>query len=95
MEYASRRRASYVDVGAIFVNGASNATQLYIDGEPQSMSDLRGAPQADQVSTEMLIAALPSWPSFYTGAIDELAVWNTALAPDEVAAIYAAQAQWP
>jgi hypothetical protein len=28
---------AWVHVVAIFVNGASNATQLYIDGEPQSM----------------------------------------------------------
>lgn len=86
---------TWVHVVGIFVNGATTTTQLYIDGESQSMSDLLDTPQSDQVSTEMLVAALPSWPSYYTGEMDELAVWNAALSPGEVATIYAAQAQCP
>ena len=92
---ASAFANTWVHVVGIFVNGASTTTQLYIDGQPHTVSDLLGMPQSDQVSTEMLVAALPSWPSYYTGEMDELAVWNAALSPDEIATIYAAQAQCP
>ena len=87
--------SAWVHVVAVFANAASDQSLIYLDGVAQAMGQTLGAANASNVSGSLLVAALPSYPSFYTGDLDELAVWNVALTPAEVASVYGAQAQCP
>ena len=87
--------SKWIHVVAVFANGASNESLLYLDGQAQPLAQTLGSPTSSHVSASLLVAAFPSYPSFYTGALDELAVWNIALSPDEVGILYGAQVQCP
>jgi hypothetical protein len=86
---------TWVHVVAVFVNGSSDHSQLYLDGQPQAMSQTLGVPNAAAVTTTLRVAALPAYPSYYAGMLDELAVWNAELSASDVQTIYNAQENCP
>jgi hypothetical protein len=87
---------AWIHVVAVFVNGAPGMSRLYIDGQEQTMSPLMAAsPSPSVVSTPLIVAAFPTYPSFFAGALDELAVWNSALSSSDVATLYTTQASCP
>jgi hypothetical protein len=85
----------WVHVVAVFYNGMSNQSQLYLNGEAQQMSQALGSSNVGHADTSLLVAALPSYPSYLGGEMDELAIWNTALTAEDVATLYATQAACP
>ncbi len=86
---------TWVQVVAVFENGLSSTSVLYIDGQVQDSSQTLPGPADSNVSSTLTVGARPSYPAYYAGAVDELAVWNVALAPAEVATLYATQEACP
>ncbi len=78
-------------VTAVFNNGNVALNQLWIDGVQQTIAQRVGTSAIRNISTA---ARLGGWPNDgnnrYTGALDEVAYFNRALAPAEIAAQYSA-----
>ncbi|HTR56257.1 MAG TPA: LamG domain-containing protein [Kofleriaceae bacterium] len=87
--------SGWVHVVAVFGNGPSDGSLLYIDGQAQTMAQTLGTPHLANATSTMIVAGYASYPSFYAGALDELAVWNVALGAEDVATLYAGQAACP
>lgn len=83
----------WVHVVAIFNNGAVSGSRLFIDGAEQAMAQRMGPEGTSQVSAT---ARLGCWPLDldypFNGRIDEVKIYNRALTPAEIAAVYNAGA---
>jgi hypothetical protein len=78
----------WVHAVAIFFNGSSDQSQLFIDGALVPSTQTQGTANPATVSSAIKIAAYPSYPNYFPGAMDEIAIWNRALSPAEILALY-------
>jgi hypothetical protein len=84
----------WVQVTAVFTNGDPHNNQLYINGVQQTLSQqLGGTPNSAQVSSTAKIGSWDNDTNYrFTGLIDAVQVYNGALTPAQVQAIYNAGA---
>jgi hypothetical protein len=75
-------------VVAVFHNGMSDQSQLFIDGEMISAMQTEGSAGPATVSAAIKIGAYPTYPNFFPGALDEITIWNRMLTAAEVSDLY-------
>ena len=78
-------------VVAVFTNGNRLANSLYIDGVAQTLSSFSGTfnPSTAVVATTLRVGGWGVNTSYkFTGSLDELKVYNGALSPAQVMALY-------
>jgi hypothetical protein len=79
-------------------NGQYVGTTLYVNGEPVELEQdtvLPGAPVINVTSTTFTIQRATDLDRYFSGAMDEVALYDRALTPDEVQAHYAALSLHP
>jgi hypothetical protein len=76
-------------IAATLTNGVSNGSIIYIDGVQQKTCTWAPVSQVGEVGIGASKAA--SWQQFFTGAIDNVKIFNRAFSPEEIKAEYDAQ----
>jgi len=72
---------------AVTVSGTTGA--LYIDGRPESQTGgLSGVPSSAGNTTLGIGANVAESAYYFDGAVDDVAIWNSALTPSEMLSIY-------
>src|SRR5256884_931194 len=77
-------------VVAVFTNGGMGANKLYINGVQQTLTQLVGTPLTPPVTAASRISGWPSGGYQWNGILDEVAVYNGALAAARVSAHHSA-----
>lgn len=79
----------WVHVAAIFNNGNSELSRLFIDGVEQSLSRLNTVPTARTATADAQVGGWPFNRNYrYSGRVDEVAIYDKALSPTRIAAHY-------
>ena len=82
---------SWIHVAAVFTNGSFASNQLYLNGVPQSISQLFGTPASVSVTTNGAISGWGSSGAYkFNGLISDVAIYNGALPAARIQAHYAA-----
>jgi hypothetical protein len=75
-------------------NAAGPTVTLYVNGTPSTPTTPPPPPSTITPSdADVYIANLPNGGSLFVGMIDEVAVWNRALSPQEIQTLYTATSE--
>jgi hypothetical protein len=82
--------SKWTHVALVFYNGNySEKNKIYVNGQLQAPSQISGTPSSCAFGPTMLIGAgNPYAGYFYTGELDQVAVYNRELSASEIQAIY-------
>ena len=76
-------------VTAVFTNGDVTQNQLWIDGQEQSLTQEEGSPTPRNIDNNVFIGDwLSDNTAHFTGNLDEVAFFNSALTPDQIHNLY-------
>ena len=79
----------WVHVAAVFHNGDATRSRLYIDGLPQTMSQMRGTTGDRTLSSDLRFGTWPNNGAYpFFGVIDEVHVFNESLSDADVPALF-------
>lgn len=81
----------WVHAVAVFFNGPSDQSILYIDGQRPLAMQTEATAFSASVEAMINIGAYPGYPNFYPGLMDDIAIWNRALTAEEVQTLYTHQ----
>jgi RHS repeat-associated protein len=75
-----------VHVVAVFTNGSVSSNQLYLNGVPQTLTQLKGSPLSKSVSAAATAGGFSTSGYGFNGVLDEVAVYNGAMSASQVSA---------